>query len=180
MYYRRSRIEGGTFFFTVVTFNREKILASGEVVDKLRKAFIKVREGHPFEIEAAVVLPDHIHCIWTLPEGDYDFSNRWRLVKSYFTRSMDSPARLPSDISRTLKKEQTLWQRRFWEHSIRDDNDFIRHVEYIHYNPVKHGLVSAPYTWPYSSFHRFVQKGFYQSDWGSAEEIQFDGTIGME
>jgi putative transposase len=180
MYYRRSRIRGGTFFFTVVTFNRQKVLASGEVVDKLRKAFIKVKEGHPFEIEAAVVLPDHIHCIWTLPEGDCDYSNRWRLLKSYFTRSMDSPTQLHPINSHSLKHEQTLWQRRFWEHSIRDDNDFIRHVEYIHYNPVKHGLVSTPYNWPYSSFHRFVQRGLYKPDWGSGCEIRFEGDIGME
>ncbi|MEM9118698.1 MAG: transposase [Cyanobacteria bacterium P01_F01_bin.56] len=125
-----------------------------------------------FNVEAIVVLPDHLHCIWTLPAGDADFSTRWRLVKSHFTRHCPEQYKQARSLSRRHKQEQAVWQRRFWEHQIRDEPDFARHVDYIHINPVSHGLVRAPIEWPYSSFHRFVEQGFYSLDWGKSEEIE--------
>jgi putative transposase len=123
-------------------------------VELLREAFRSIRDRHPFTIEAFVLLPDHLHCIWTLPQGDCDFSTRWRLIKSQFTRNCMVGDRLPVSASRSSKGEQPIWQRRFWEHLIRNDEDFRRHVDYIHYNPVKHGLVRNASEWPYSSFGR--------------------------
>ena len=180
MQYRRARTAGGTYFFTLVTYNRRKFLCEPENIVLLRVAFRYVMARHPFKIEAIVVLPDHLHCIWTLPEGDSEFSTRWRLIKSYFTRKCDATYRGRVSISRERKGEQAVWQRRFWEHQIRDERDFVRHVEYIHYNPVKHGLVKAPREWPYSSFHRYVQKGIYDAAWGDGDEIVFPVGIGSE
>ena len=137
-------------------------------------------EKHPFEIEAFVLLPDHLHCIWTLPEGDGDFSKRWRLVKAHFTRNCDEEYRHAPYESRERKKEQAVWQRRFWEHLIRDDEDYIKHVEYIHYNPVKHRLVKAPKDWEYSSFHQYVRDGKYDRDWASGRDLAFEETVGNE
>jgi len=179
MQYRRSIITGGTFFFTVVTYNRRNIFGSPENIGLLRTIFKEVMAGHPFTIDAAVILPDHLHCIWTLPEGDKDFSGRWRLIKSDFTRRCDERYKIPTSAARRHKKEQAIWQRRFWEHQIRDENDFIRHVEYIHYNPVKHGLTGAPVDWPYSSFHRYVKAGKYDPDW-AAGKTDMNMTIGNE
>ncbi|MBN1888999.1 MAG: transposase, partial [Thermoflexales bacterium] len=124
--------------------------------------------------------PDHLHCIWTLPEDDSDFSIRWRLIKSAFTRKCNMPQPTVLSSSRQHKGEQAVWQRRFWEHRIRDETDFIRHVEYIHYNPVKHSLVKAPRDWEYSSFHRFVREGAYDQAWGSETGISFEAGIGSE
>jgi len=197
MQYRRAKIPGGTYFFTVVTYRREKILCTQANVILLREILKKVMERHSFKIDAMVVLPDHLHCIWTLPQGDSDFSMRWRLIKSYFTRKCQSSARSGNGryrpvgwveqsetqhkiSSRLKKKEQTIWQRRFWEHLIRDDQDLMQHVEYIHYNPVKHGLVKAPRDWEYSSFHRYVHDGVYDSEWGAGVEMEFDSGVGGE
>ena len=122
---------------------------------------------HPFCIDAMVILPDHLHCIWTLPEGDWDFSTRWRLVKAGFSRACQPSGtqQIPSSLLR--KGERGIWQQRFWEHSIRDETDFNAHCDYIHYNPVKHGLVENPGAWPYTTFHRFVEQGMYEPDWGA-------------
>lgn len=180
MEYRRSRMAGGTYFFTVVTHQRRKFLCDTENVNLLRDVNRRVKRRHPFKIDAIVLLPDHLHCIWTLPDGDRDFSKRWRLIKSYFTRGCDDRYKLNPSKSREKKKEQTLWQRRFWEHKIRDEDDMIRHVEYIHYNPVKHGLTKSPTDWGYSSFHRYVDAGLYDAAWGANEEISFDAEIGSE
>jgi len=180
MYYRRARITGGTYFFTVVTFNRLEILTQPENVTLLRRAFKYVMENHPFTIDAMVVLPEHLHCMWTLPRGDDDFPTRWRLIKSYFTRNVNAKYRHVAFESRTRKQEQAIWQRRYWEHLIRDEEDFIRHVEYIHYNPVKHGLVDVPGNWAYSSLHRYVRQGKYPIDWGGGETFLFDERIGKE
>jgi putative transposase len=169
MRYRRAFIPGGSFFFTVVTERRRPLLASAEAVEVLRTAIRSVRTARPFEVKAMVVLPDHLHCIWTLPPGDGDFATRWRLVKTRFTKHCDPGLRPAPDPARTAKGEQALWQQRYWEHALRDENDFARHVEYIHYNPVKHGLVTAPISWPYSSFHRFVEGGICSADWGQGE-----------
>ena len=180
MRYRRARITGGTYFFTVVTFKRSKSLTQPENVVILRRAFKHVMDNHPFAIDAMVVLPDHLHCIWTLPRGDDDFPMRWRLIKGYFTRNVDERYRHAPFESRTSKREQAVWQRRYWEHMIRDELDFIKHVEYIHYNPVRHGFVKAPKDWEYSSFHRYVKLGKYPLDWGAGEKIGFDEHVGRE
>jgi putative transposase len=123
----------------------------------------------PYQIETAVVLPDHLHVIWSLPENDCDYPARWRLIKSYFTRRWEGANEILVDGSRRLKGERAVWQRRYWEHLIRDELDLKRHVEYIHYNPVKHGLVKTPVEWKYSSFHRYVKKGLYCVGWGAEE-----------
>ncbi|OEU63784.1 MAG: transposase [Desulfobacterales bacterium S5133MH16] len=180
MRYRRAQIKGATYFFTVVTHKRTKFLCESENVSLLRETFKYVIEKHPFTIDAFVLLPDHLHCLWTLPDGDHDFSKRWRLIKTYFTRKCDDKYKHTPPVSRQSKKEQAVWQRRFWEHLIRDEDDFIRHVEYIHYNPVKHGLVMTPKGWPYSSFHRYVRDGCYNLEWGAGQDITFDETIGRE
>ena len=151
MRYRRAFHPGGSFFFTAVAAHRRPVLASATAVDLLRDAFRAVRQQRLFDIDAIVILPDHWHCIWTLPDGDADFMTRWRLIKTWFSKHSD------------LKP---IWQQRYWEHVLRDARDLARHVEYIHYNPVKHGLVSKVIDWPYSSFHRYVALGWCAADWG--------------
>ena len=146
----------------------------------LRDAFRYVMERHPLIIDAVFILPDHLHCMWTLPENDQDFSTRWRLIKSYFSRKCQVSFQEKMTLSRQQKGEKAIWQRRFWEHQIRDDRDFINHVEYIHYNPVHHGLVNAPKDWQYSSFHRYVEAGVYDVMWGAEERLIFDDHIGHE
>ncbi len=180
MQYRRARIEGGTFFFTVVTFYRQRILCTPENVVLLRSIFRETMQRHPFSIDAFVLLPDHLHCIWTLPQGEADFSTRWRLIKSNFSRRCSKETNLVNAASRAKKGEQAIWQRRFWEHMIRDGDDYRGHVEYIHYNPVKHGMVKAPIDWEYSSFHSYVRDGIYDRRWASTTSIDFDSTIGCE
>lgn len=165
MEYRRAKVQGGTYFFTVVTEKRQKILCLPNNVSLLRDAFRYVMERHPLIIDAVVILPDHLHCMWTLPENDQDFSTRWRLIKSYFSRRCETV--LPENISLSThnKKQPPVWQYRFWEHLIRDEIDMKNHVEYIHYNPVKHGLVTAPKDWEFSSLHRAVRQGIYDMMW---------------
>lgn len=180
MRYRRITAPGGTFFFTQVTFERRKIFADEQAVALLRQAFRSVILKHPFEIEAAVVLPDHLHMLWRLPQGDSDYSTRWRLIKSYFTHHWGGARDIPNTGSRRSKAEQAVWQRRFWEHLIRDERDWKRHVEYIHFNPVKHGLVRAPVEWKYSSFLTFVKEGLYTPDWGAGESPKIDLEVGVE
>jgi putative transposase len=180
MEYRRAKVAGGTYFFTVVTEKRQKILCLPKNVSLLRYAFGYVMQKHPFIIDAVVILPDHLHCIWTLPENDHDFSTRWRLIKSYFSHKCETISPENISVSRKKKKQRAIWQYRFWEHLIRDEIDFQNHVEYIHYNPVKHGFVTAPKDWEYSSFHRAVRQGMYDMMWGAGEEIIFDDDIGNE
>jgi len=165
--YRRNFIPGGSFFFTLNLAERRLRLLT-EHVGLLRAAFRDTRLRHPFTIEAIVVLPDHLHAIWTLPEGDSDFALRWRLIKSAFSRSLPRSERLSA--SRVGKSERGIWQRRYWEHTLHDEGDFARHADYVHFNPVKHGHVARVVDWPYSSFHRMVRLGTYPEDWGG------DGT----
>jgi putative transposase len=166
--YRRNFVSGGSFFFTVNLAERRLRLLTDHV-GALRAAFRDTRTRHPFTIEAIVVLPDHLHAIWTLPEGDADFATRWRLIKSAFSRAMPHGERI--SLSRTRKGERGIWQRRYREHTLRDEGDFARHADYIHFNPVKHGHVRRTKDWPYSSFHRMVRLGIYASDWaGDAAE----------
>ena len=180
MKYLRTKISGGTYFFTLVTHNRRRFLCNPDNAGLLRQAFRYTMQRHPIEIDAFVLLPDHLHCIWTLPKDDHDFSMRWRLIKSYFSRNCSDRYDGITYKSRQSKQERAFWQRRFWEHTIRDDQDFAKHVEYIHYNPVKHGLVAAPKDWEYSSFHRYVQIGLYDEMWGAGGEILFPPEIGTE
>jgi putative transposase len=180
MEYRRMRIKGGTYFFTVVTYNRRRFLCQPENVELLRNALRYVMHRNPFEIDAFVILPDHLHCIWTLPQGDSDFSTRWQLVKKHFSQHCEIQYQGEVSASLEKKKERAIWQRRFWEHVIRDDDDYARHIDYIHYNPVKHGLVKSPKDWEYSSFHRYVKAGIYDVLWGAGQEISFDDNIGNE
>ena len=178
MRYRRAFVEGGSFFFTLVTEKRRPIFASAEAVEVLRSAFRSVRATRPFALDAIVVLPDHLHCIWTLPPGDADFATRWRLVKTWLTRHCDPALRSMPNASQVRRREQALWQHRYWEHMLRDERDFERHVEYIHYNPVKHGYVDSPMAWPHSSFRRYVEAGIYEAGWGRGE-MNFEG-VGYE
>ena len=163
--YRRCRIPGGTYFFTVNLANRRQSLLTDHI-QLLRDAFREVLTAHPFTIQAIVVLPAHLHCLWELPEADSDYSTRWRQIKSAFSRALPHGERISA--SRTSKSERGIWQRRFWEHNIRDDAGFATRFDYIHYNPVKHGHVRQVTDWPYSSFHRYVRLGVYPIDWAGA------------
>jgi putative transposase len=162
--YVRSWTPGATYFFTLTLQER----GSRHLVDHvaaLRAAFTAVKVRRPFQIDAMVVMPDHLHALWTLPEDDADFATRWMLIKKAFTLAT------ASDVPRRGSKgERSLWQRRYWEHQIRDKDDFARHVDYIHFNPVKHGFVQRAGDWPHSSFHRFVADGRIAADWGLAAE----------
>ena len=180
MEYRRAKTPGTSYFFTVVTYQRRRFLCQGENVNLLRSAFRYVMEKHPFQMDAIVILPEHIHSLWTLPESDANFSTRWRLIKSWFSRQCNFQYQGQIPASRQHKGEKAIWQRRFWEHQIQDNRDFIAHVEYIHYNPVHHGLVKAPKDWAYSSFHNYVQRGIYDVMWGASEKPVFNSSIGME
>jgi putative transposase len=168
--YRRNFLPGGSFFFTVNLADRNLSLLVRHI-DLLRIAFRDARRRHPFEIDAIVVLPDHLHAIWTLPEDDADFGRRWRLIKSAFSRGL--PGGECISASRVAKGERGIWQRRYWEHTLRDEADFERHVDYIHFNPVKHGHARRVQDWPHSSFHRMVRLGIYPLDW--AGDVAQDG-----
>ena len=174
--YRRYRLKGGCYFFTVALAERRGSLLTDNI-QGLRTAFREVKQAHPFEIEAIVILPDHLHCIWTLPEGDDDFSTRWRQIKAAFSRQLPKTERCSK--SRCNKGERGIWQRRFWEHAIRDEVDYQRHADYIHYNPIKHGYVIRAVDWPYSSFHRLVKLGVYSNDWAD-ERLREMKSVGME
>lgn len=159
--YRRANTAGGCYFFTVVTHQRQPILTHPECRNILRKAIIAIRDQHPFTIDAWVLLPDHIHTIWTLPENDADFSIRWGKIKASVTRSL-------REIGQC---NDSVWQKRFWEHEIRDEADYRHHMDYIHYNPVKHGLVQDVTEWPHSTFHRQRALGVYPKGWGQNAKI---------
>ena len=180
MHYRRAKTPGATYFFTVVTYNRQPLFQNNETVTLLRQAFHTVKAESPFTIDAIVVLPDHIHSLWTLPEGDADYSSRWQRIKARFSLRCPEAYKQQQSSSRQCKGEQAIWQRRFWEHQIRNEADFSQHVDYIHYNPVKHGVANAPRDWPYSSFHRYVEDGAYPVDWGAGRAIEFEAKIGCE
>lgn len=183
--YRRSIAEGGTFFFTVVSYQRRPVLCEEAIRRALRQAIHAVQSERPFNIDAWVLLPDHLHCVWTLPPGDSDFSTRWAMIKKNATkttvgcvsRTVSNNARSVrsahrgSSLSRNRRNEGLLWQRRFWEHTIRDHEDLKRCIDYVHWNPVKHGQVSNVTDWPFSTFHRYVRQGVYARDWGTNATI---------
>jgi len=165
--YRRNFVPGGSYFFTVTLADRRSS-ALVDHVAALRAAFRAGRRERPFAIDAIAILPDHLHAILTLPPGDADFSGRWRRVKGHFSSHMIASN---AAVKRHPNGKFALWQRRFWEHTIRDEDDFARHVDYIHFNPVKHGLVSRVRDWPHSSFHLYVRQGLLPADWaGDASE----------
>jgi putative transposase len=161
-WYRRAKAKGGTFFFTVALADRSSDLLV-QRIDLFRRAYASVQTRYPFKTLAICILPEHLHAIWSLPNEDSDFSLRWNLIKSNFSRGLPSARR---SSSKALRREKGIWQRRYWEHTIRDDNDLARHVDYIHFNPVKHGLVARVVDWPHSSFHRYVARGTLPADWG--------------
>lgn len=171
--YRRAIIEGATYFFTVNCTDRQGNHLLIDNIDLLRQSFRKVKSGHPFKIHAIVVLPDHLHCVWTMPSGDADYKTRWALIKAGFSRSI--PRGEKRSASRVKRGERGIWQRRYWEHLIRDDHDFERHVDYIHWNPVKHGWVERVIDWPYSSFHAHMRRGTYSTDWAWEPDGTLDG-----
>lgn len=172
--YRRNFVPGGTFFFTVTLADRRSSLLVDHI-DLLRDALRFGQHQYPFLVEALVVLPDHLHALWTLPPEDADFPRRWQAIKSRFTSAVRKRG-IP--LAHTAKGEYRLWQRRYWEHTIRDESDLQRHVDYIHYNPVKHGLVNRVVDWPFSSFHRYVRLGWLSPDWGEAEVSDGEGEFG--
>ena len=171
MQYRRAFVPGGTYFFTVVAAQRRPIFSDDRTVELLRQAFLHVKKKRPFIVDAMVVLPDHLHCLWTLPTGDSDYPIRWRLIKTWVAKHCDS--------ARNGRTDRSMWQPRYWEHTVRSETDYRKHVEYIHYNPVKHGYVRVPSEWPYSSFMRYVKRNLYPEDWGSTEPLLI-GDVGRE
>ncbi len=170
--YRRFRVPGGTYFFTVNLLERRRDTLVRHI-DTLRAAVRVTRRERPFHIDAWVVLPDHMHCVWTLPPGDDDFSNRWKAIKIRFVQALPRTERRSK--VRMAKGERGVWQRRFWEHVIRDEADYARHVDYVHWNPMKHGLVRRLVDWPHSSFHRYVRLGVLPVDWAGGVEALPNG-----
>ena len=170
--YRRSNTAGGSYFFTVVTQQRRPFLCAPDVLAALRCAIQHTRQTLPFTIDAWVVLPDHMHAIWTLQQGEANFGKRWGVIKSQVTKAcrgqveaLAKTSEIQSE-SQENQHESALWQRRFWEHQIRDETDFTQHMNYVHFNPLKHGLVQRVRDWPHSTFHRSVKQEVYAQDWG--------------
>jgi putative transposase len=161
--YIRAKLKGNVFFFTVVLSERPSNLLFTEI-ERFRRSYRTVQQRRPFETIAICVLPDHLHALWALPEGDADFSIRWNLIKSGFSRGLEPS--MSRSASKVAKREKGVWPRRYWEHAIRNDADLERHVDYIHFNPVKHGHVTRVGDWPHSSFHRYVERGLLALDWG--------------
>jgi len=165
--YRRMYEPGGLFFFTIVTHHRRKLFLNEKARSYLHYSIRQVQMKYPFEIIAVVLLPEHLHCIWKLPDGDENFSTRWACIKKEFSKIWIASGGNETAISEARRKhrESGIWQRRFWEHRIKNEEDFINHINYIHYNPVKHGLVWCPHQWKHSSFHRWAKAEYYKSNW---------------
>ncbi len=171
--YRRVIVPGATYFFTLVTYRRRPVLCDPLVRSVLRDAIKTVRARYPFTIEAWVLLPEHLHCIWTLPPGDADYSKRWSIIKRKVSLECSSHYHRADwmTASKSKHREATFWQRRYWEHCIKTDLDYNRHMDYIAINPVKHNLVSCVKDWPYSTFHRDVAQGIYSADWAGSSDM---------
>ena len=167
--YLRAFVPEGTFFFTVTLLERRRELLTDNI-DNLREVFKAARQRRPFTVEAIVILPDHLHCIWTLPSGDADFSTRWHDIKARFAAQIPRGERVSARLLQ--KGERGIWQRRFWEHAIRDEGNYERHVDYIHYNPGKHGHVTRVADWLYSSFQRYVRSGIYNLEWAADDNVR--------
>jgi len=175
MQYRRLKHQGGCYFFTVNLADRQKTLLTDHI-DILRSVMRKVRQTHPFHIDAIVILPDHLHAIWTLPSGDDNYAMRWMLIKSNFSRQLPKSEYI--NPSRLKKRERGIWQRRYWEHLIRDQRDYAQHVDYIHYNPVKHGYTQIAAEWPYCSIHDWIKCGILDKHWGYDNSVDIDNHFG--
>jgi putative transposase len=173
-FYRRANIPGSTVFLTIVTHQRKPLFLDPENIRKLKQACVVVMKERPFSIDAAVILPEHVHFLWSLPPGDSDYSYRVGRMKVLFTKALRGSNALPTNVSMSRRKhrESDVWQRRFYEHTISGEVDLCQHLNYLHFNPVKHGLVKCVHQWQYSSFHRAVKRGKYQNDWG----CQCDGV----
>ena len=171
MQYRRAKEKGGTYYFTVNLVDRKSNLLI-EHIEALKEVVKKVKQQHPFHIDAMVVLPDHLHAIWTLPKDEADYPKRWMLIKSGFSRRI--PKNEYRRKNRITKGERGIWQRRYWEHMIRDERDFEQHMNYIHYNPVKHGYVAKAVEWKHSSIHRYIKEGIIDPNWGISETFEGD------
>ncbi len=178
--YRRLKINAKTYFITVVTYQRKTIFSTDLASSILRDAINKTREILPFEIDAWVLLPDHMHAIWTLPDNDADFSKRWGMIKKEFSKSAKEKIKNTKTISksRSVRRESNYWQRIFWNHMIRNEKDYRIYMDYLHYNPVKHGHVKQVKDWPYSSFHRYVKESIYPLNWGGETVSSEDGAFG--
>jgi putative transposase len=168
---------GATYFFTVLTHKRRPFLTSALGRRCLRAAWKEIGQELPFETLAVCLLQDHLHCLWALPEEDDDFSTRWRKLKTRFTRLFLTGGGIegPRNASRKARGERGVWQRRGWEHKIRDMDDYVNHFDYIHFNPVMHGHVNYPEDWPWSTFHRYARMGWYDADWGKSRPKGLDG-----
>ena len=171
--YRRQYIPGASWFFTVNLAERKGNRLLVDNIDLLRDSFACIKRKRQFDMDAVVIMPDHLHCIWTLPPEDAGFSTRWSLIKSHFSRAIEKGESISG--SRNKRRERGVWQRRFWEHLLRDQADYNHHVNYIHWNPVKHGLVERVADWPHSSFHKFVAQGVYPVDWCSDGVFEING-----
>jgi putative transposase len=167
--YRRNAVKAGCYFFTVNLADRASDLLTVNIA-LLHQSIAYVMQKHPFYIDAMVVLPDHIHAIWTLPENDADYALRWRLIKTHFSRNITKTEKISQ--SRISKGERGIWQRRYWEHTIKDDSDFGNHVDYIHINPVKHGYVTHATEWPYSSIHKYIKAGKLPNNWAGDKSAE--------
>jgi putative transposase len=178
--YHRIHAPGGTYFFTVVTNERLSIFSTESSIILLLNTIEKSQNEYPFEQIAYCIMPDHIHCIWKLPDGDDDYSRRWQLIKARFSREFFLISDLEGKIteSRKRKREKGIWQRRFWEHIIRDDNDLAMHINYIHFNPIKHGLVKRLSDWSWSSYNEYLSAGYYDASWGETEPKDI-GKLGL-
>ena len=177
--YRRNAVEGGCYFVTVNLADRTSRWLTKNI-ELLRQSIAYVMQKHPFYIDAIVVLPDHIHAIWTLPENDADYALRWRLIKTHFSRHITKTESKTEKISqsRISKGERGIWQRRYWEHTIKDDRDFANHVDYIHINPVKHGYVNQATEWPHSSIHKYIAAGKLPIDWAGNKNAKLSVSHG--
>lgn len=181
MRYRRASVPGASYFFTLITYRRRPLFSDQSNVERWHRAVAKVQGTRPFVVEAEVVLPDHLHLIWTLPEDDADYATRIRLIKAAFTKMAFSCVEDgTSNESRASKGEREVWQRRYWEHVIRDERDFQAHLDYIHANPVQHGLVARPSDWPYSTFGIWLERGAYEPWWGADEMPPLPDWVGRE
>lgn len=165
--YRRNYVAGGCYFFTV-TLRSRKATTLTDNMHLLRQAFREELNKRPFVINGIVVLPEHLHTVWTLPENDADYSGRWQAIKGSFTKALSKEGKAGT---KNKRGEYDVWQKRFWEHTLRNETDYLRHLDYIHYNPVKHGLVQYVADWPYSSFHQFVRDGILPKDWAGSKAL---------
>lgn len=172
--YRRNFQRGGTYFFTVNLLNRRSDLLIKNI-HYLKKAIQQVKRVYPYKMQAYVILPEHLHVLWKLPYEDVDYATRWQKIKIYFTRYIQKAG---VKVQRNKHGECLIWQRRYWEHTIYDAQDFQNHFNYIHYNPVKHGWVERPIDWPFSSIHHYIEKGMISPSWGANESIELPGTFG--